>query len=236
MAEQRLLEFTRGEIFDDFTGELSDLRQAFSYFPENVWRYKLAFCLESLGWEDDLIYLCGIRDDYISMHLNAAKTVEKLIRLIFLLNKRYAPLSPKWLHREFRKLPEIAPQIEGELFRVLEAKDYHEKSDSLNFIYEIILTYMENDDLCNSYPRQIRPTFSGIRYDIQKSAKDVLKKVSGDLGNKTISGIPIGAVDQWITNEDILMSADHLNSFSLIYSPKRTERDRFGDLFMVPPL
>ncbi|MBN1578591.1 MAG: DUF4037 domain-containing protein [Chitinispirillaceae bacterium] len=236
LSEQRLLELVRGEIFDDFTGEISHLRQSFAYFPDNVWKYRIAYNLESLGWEDDLIYLCGVRDDRISMNVNACKTVEKLMRLVFLLNKRYAPLSPKWLQREFRKLPEIAPQIEGELLCILEAEDYHDKVDALNFIYETILTWMKSEDLCDSYARQIRVNVSGVRIDIQKSAKDVFRSISGELAQKAIGGIPIGAVDQWMINEDFIMSADHMNSFTSVYNPERTERNRPGDLFIVPPL
>lgn len=39
--EQKLLEFTSGEILRDGTGKLTEARQVLSYFPENVWRFKI---------------------------------------------------------------------------------------------------------------------------------------------------------------------------------------------------
>jgi hypothetical protein len=108
ISEQRLLEFTSGEVFADFTGEVSGLRKELKYFPDDVWKYKLSFLLESISWENDLISLCGNRSDHLSMHINLGKTIERIMKLCFLLNEEYCPLSPKWLHSEFKKLPDLS--------------------------------------------------------------------------------------------------------------------------------
>jgi hypothetical protein len=79
VSEQRLLELTRGEIFADFTGDISRLREELNYFPDDVWKYRLAFVLESIPWEDDLVSLCGYRGDHLSMHINLGKTIESCL-------------------------------------------------------------------------------------------------------------------------------------------------------------
>jgi hypothetical protein len=42
MAEQRLLAFTAGAVFHDDDGRLTGLRERLSWFPRDVWLYKLA--------------------------------------------------------------------------------------------------------------------------------------------------------------------------------------------------
>jgi len=232
ISEQRLLEFTAGEVFEDYIGELTSLRKSLAYFPEDVWRFRLAFTLESLGWEDDLISQCGQRNDSISMYLNTSKTVERIMRLVFQLNKKYAPLYPKWLHREFHKLPEIAKDIEGELLGMLEARDYHQKTEALNRIYERLLMIMESQNICKSYPRKFRRSSSGVRFDIQSSAKDVLSTIQGELKDVLINDMPLGAVDQWMLNEDIMLSAEHMKSLMSVYETDVPKRNKLGDLMI----
>ena len=228
VSEQRLLEFTSGEVFKDFAGELTALREKLTYFPDDVWRYRIAYSLSDIGADDNLISLCGQRGDLISMHLNAARTVEKIMRLVFLLNRMYAPLYPKWLHRNFMKLPEIAADIEKSLMTMLEAKEYKSKMDALKLIYEKVLTFMENRNLCEIHPAVFQRDFSGIDYNIQTSAKDVLSTIRGELKELLIDGISVGAIDQWMFNQDIVVSAEHMKSLLPVYKTellKRTKLD-----------
>ena len=226
ISEQRLLEFTSGEVFEDYTGELTRLRDKLAYFPEDVWRYRLAYSLSDIGCDDSLISLCGQRADLISMHLNAARTVEKIMRLVFLLNRMYAPLYPKWLHRNFKRLPEIAADIEISLLTMLEAKEYQPKMEALKIIYENILTFMEKRNLCEKHPAVFQRDFSGIDYDIQTSARDVLSKIKGDLRELLIDSISLGAIDQWMFNQDVILSAEHTKSLLHVYKAEPLKREK----------
>ncbi|UCC17489.1 MAG: DUF4037 domain-containing protein [Dehalococcoidales bacterium] len=226
VSEQRLLEFTSGEVFEDFPGELTEFREKLAYFPDDVWRYRIAYSLSDIGCDDDLISLCGQRGDIISMHLNAARTVEKIMRLVFLLNKQYAPLYPKWLHRNFVKLPEIASEIEKSLLTMLEAREYQPKMEALKLIYERILTFMVNRDLCKKHSAIFQREFSGIDYDVRTSAKDVLSTIRGDLKELLVDGIPLGAIDQWMVNHDIIVSAEHMKSLLPVYKAEPLKREK----------
>jgi len=226
VSEQRLLEFTSGKVFEDFTGELTALREKLAYFPDDVWRYRIAYSLSDIGCDDSLISLCGQRGDIISMHLNAARTVEKIMRLVFLLNRTYAPLYPKWLHRNFMKLPEIASDIEKPLLIVLEEKEYQPKMEALKLIYEKILTFMEDHNLCKKHPAVFQRDNSGIDYDIQTSSKDVLSTICGDLKSRLIDGISLGAIDQWMFNQDIIVNAEHMKSLLPVYKAEPLKRNR----------
>lgn len=230
ISEQRLLEFTRGEIFADFTGEISRLRKDLKYFPDDVWKYRLAFLLESIPWEDDLISLCGYRGDHLSMHINLDKTIERIMKLCFLLNKKYCPLSPKWLHREFKKLPELSGDIKPHLQKAFEEVDYDSKIGHVNKAYDIIVEFMSSRGLCNFYPAESFHFRGNAKYDFQKSAKEIFDKIEGALKKITINGIPLSAVDQWINNEDFLMSAVHLASVKNVYFAKEKNRDQFDSM------
>lgn len=230
ISEQRLLEFTSGEVFEDNTGELTGLRTQMAYFPEDVWLYRMAFVLESLGWSDDLISECALRRNYISMHLNTGKTVERIMKLVFLVNRRYAPLYAKWLHREFNKLPEIAGEIETELIELLENNNHEQKTETLNRIYGVLLTILNKRGLCEIHPARFKRDSSDIRYDIQTSANDVFSKITGDLKNYAIEGIPVGAIDQWMFNEDIVTSANHIKSLLPVYRTEPHKRNEFDNM------
>ena len=46
-------------MFYDGLGILNDFRKNISYYPENVWKYKLAYQWKTLSWKLDLISLCN---------------------------------------------------------------------------------------------------------------------------------------------------------------------------------
>ena len=226
VSEQRLLEFTSGEVFEDLAGELTALREKLTYFPDDVWRYRIAYSLSDIGSDDSLISLCGQRGDLISMHLKAARTVEKIMRLVFLLNRKYAPLYPKWLHRNFMKLPELASEIEKSLLTMLEANEYQPKMEALKLIYEKVLTFMENRNLCKKHAAVFQRDNSGIDYDTQTSAKDVLSTIRGNLKELILDGVPLGAIDQWMVNQDIIVSAEHMKSLLPVYQAEPLKRNK----------
>jgi len=124
IPENRLLELTGGEVFFDNVGELTKLRKFYGeYYPDDVWKYRLAYAWQSLGWDIDLISLCCDRGDILSSRYCLNETIFRIIRLAFLLNRRYAPSYPKWIHREFYKLPFIAKEIGTYLENIYIEKD-----------------------------------------------------------------------------------------------------------------
>jgi hypothetical protein len=232
IPEQRLLEFTRGEIFSDGVGEITGLRERLSYFPTDVWKYRLAYAFESLGWELDLIPLCAKRGDPLSVHLNAAATVARIVKLTFLLNRKYCPGYAKWLHREFKKLPIAAGEIDGLLTGVFATRD----TDSIvaNIGRSLTLVYAQFRNLhglpdlpCDLPGRLSRGT---TMPDTQAIARIIQDSIEGPLLQLKINGAPYGAVDQWITQEDILLSPDHMKALLQIYSAQAARRTRLDEM------
>ena len=220
VPEQRFLEFTSGAIFDDALGQVTTLRQQLAYFPTLIWKYRLSYALESLGWELDVISLCAKRGDHLSMHLNVAVTVKRIMQLTFLANRQYCPSYAKWLHRQFSKLPLLAREIEPLLKGVFAAKDetkimaYIEQA--LDLIYAHLRTLDELRELPAEMPRV--ETRGTLTVASQETARLILHSIPEPLGNLSIHGASYGAADQWITHEDILLSPAVMKSFAHVYS------------------
>jgi hypothetical protein len=219
VPEQRLLELTGGEIFWDGTGEVSQLRKQLAYFPDPVWQYRLAYAFESLGWDLDLIPLCAKRGDLLSMHLNAAASVARVMKLAFLLNRRYCPGYPKWLHREFKKLPVAAGEIEDRLHEVFVSREADAILSSLEQALAIIYSHLRRLNMLPELPDEIPKGFHrGAQVmEPQKIARLILASIEGPLRRLMIQDAPYGAADQWVTNQDMLLSPEHIKGLTHIY-------------------
>lgn len=216
IPENRLLEITGGEVFFDGVGELTKLRDFYSrYYPDDVWKFRLAYAWQSIGWDIDLIGLCNDRGDILSSRYCINETIFRIIRLTFLLNRRYAPSYPKWIHREFYKLPFIAKEIGPALEDIYTEKDGKHALQKITDICNKLIDYQNSDGKLP--PLQIgQNVFSRgyINIDFQYIAEQIYETIYGELKH-----IPIdGAVDQWVTNQDFLLDSNRIKALSAIYN------------------
>ena len=142
IPEGRLLELTSGEVFYDGFGELTRFRKYYDrYYPGDVWKYRLAYGWQSLGWDMDLVGLCAERGDVLSARYCLGISLHRQMRLTFMLNRRYCPSYPKWFHREFSKLPNMASEIGPIMERCYTEHDLTLIPQRLNNICERLLQY-----------------------------------------------------------------------------------------------
>ena len=105
---QRLRTLTSGAIYHDGIG-LQAQRDAFAWYPHDVWLYLLASCWERIGQEEHLMGRAGLVGDEIGSALIGARLVRDVMRLCFLMEKVYAPY-PKWFGTAFKQL-DCAPAL-----------------------------------------------------------------------------------------------------------------------------
>jgi hypothetical protein len=136
LPEQALLEVTAGRVYFDGLDELEAVRAKFAYYPTAIWLYRLASQWGRIAQEEAFMGRCGDLGDELGSRIIAARLVRDLMRLGFLLEKRYAPYS-KWLGTAFTRLncgSELTPLFN----RVLTGGDWTERQKFLGEAYLIL--------------------------------------------------------------------------------------------------
>lgn len=101
--QQKLLELTAGAIFQDDTGEITRVREAFAWYPDDVWRLMLAGTWKAISQLEPFVGRCGEVGDDLGSQLVAMRLIRDQMRLAFLLERRYAPYQ-KWFGTAFDRL------------------------------------------------------------------------------------------------------------------------------------
>jgi len=215
IPENRLLELTGGEIFFDGTGELTNIREFYKkYYPLDVWKYRLAYMWQALNWDIDLIGMCGARNDFLSARNCLSATLYRIMKLTFLLNRRYSPAYPKWLGREFYKLPSLSKEIGPILESCYLDADIKSVVGKLEKICTLLIEYQNTiEDIVKVEIRPFGFSRGFWNIDFQHIANQIYNSIEGEL--KTIS--LDGAVDQWVTNQDFLLDSHKLKLLSVVY-------------------
>mgnify|MGYP004704274337 FL=1 len=128
--EQHFLLATGGRVFRDDLGDLGALRERLSYFPRDVWLYKIMVQWGRIAEERAYVGRTGSVGDEIGSAVVAARMVENLMRLALLVERRFAPY-PKWLGTAFSRLP-CAPELSPILESVLAARRWSEREAFLH--------------------------------------------------------------------------------------------------------
>lgn len=136
LPQQKLLELTAGRVYHDGLGALRQVRATLAYYPRDVWLYLLASQWRRIAQQEAFVGRTGEVGDEIGSHLVAATLVHDLMRLSFLMERRYAPYS-KWFGTAFARLAaaqELAPILQ----RVLASRTWRDREEHLCAAYEIV--------------------------------------------------------------------------------------------------
>ncbi len=205
--QQKLLALTSGAVFHDDIG-LEDLRMKLAWYPHDVWVYLLAACWTRIGQEEHLTGRAGQAGDEIGSALIAGRLVRDLMRLVFLMERTYAPY-PKWLGSAFKKLKageELSPILE----RILHAHSWQERDPLLACAYELTAIRFNELHLVDEAPE--KPTgFWGRPFQViwgDRIAKKLLAVITDPLVRKSAGRSPIGSIDLISDNTDLLEDAE----------------------------
>ncbi|MGH3544596.1 MAG: DUF4037 domain-containing protein [Mycobacteriales bacterium] len=126
---QLLATLTTGVVFADHGGELTRRRAALRWYPDDVWRYVLAAGWLRVSQEVPFVGRAGAAGDELGSTVVAGRVARDLMRLAFLIERRWAPYS-KWLGRAFGELP-IAAQLVQPLRRALHTTSWRDREAEL---------------------------------------------------------------------------------------------------------
>ncbi|GAB4314305.1 MAG: hypothetical protein Kow0059_05990 [Candidatus Sumerlaeia bacterium] len=112
LCETDLRHVTGGVVVIDGPGELTRRREHLAYYPDPVWRKRVAdWCMYLTGRDAPYnLHRVSRRGDGLTGAIYKALYLKQAMELTFTLNRRYAPYT-KWLNRLFRSLPRFAERI-----------------------------------------------------------------------------------------------------------------------------
>ncbi len=215
LPEQRLLELTAGKIFHQSLGELPKVRKYFSYYPENVWYFKILSEWDHISEEMAFVGRSAPKGDDLGSRLVATRLVRYIIRLAFILCKTYVPYS-KWFGFAFSFLP-IATDLQPILLEILTQDNWRKRENLLTEAYLVLLDYQNSLQITPKISVNATQFFSRDQMIIntQKIKNELRKLIIPPLDGVRY---PIGSVDQFIVDTHILTDAQILQATRGLYS------------------
>lgn len=214
IPEQKLLELTRGKIFHDPIGNITRERKKFEYFPDEIWRFKLLYAWQSID-NLDVVAVCIKRGEILSAKLELNRIIERIIKLVFLLNRRYCPGTMKWISKEFASLPKLAKEIGMKLEECMNESNIDKCISIIEEIYLVLLDEHNNLKITGRVRFEKSDYSRGLT---SFSLKNVINALYQSLSPELQKLEVYGACDQWITNDDILIWSEQYIKLKDLYN------------------
>ena len=200
--QQEPLGITSGEVFYDGLDELNRILDKFRYYPKDVWLYLLACQWMKISQEEAFAGRCAEVGDEIGLRIITARQVRELMRLCFLLEKRYMPYS-KWLGTAFSQLRcsgEMTPIFRG----VLNVTDWKETEKWFSLAYEFVGNLHNSLEITR--PVEVRVSSYFERPYSVINAERFYRATVETIEDEKVKSIKslIGSVDQFVDSTDFL--------------------------------
>jgi hypothetical protein len=201
--EQKLRTVAEGPVFRDETG-LGELRRRFEYYPRDVWLYLLAAGWERVGQEEHLMGRAGFAGDEIGSALIGARLARDVMRLCFLMERRYAPY-PKWFGTAFKQLA-CAEEFAPHLGAALAAADWRARERHLARAYELAASKHNALGVTEPMPAETRDFF-GRPFRVialHGFAAALRARIVDERVKRIAARRPIGGIDQFSDSTDLV--------------------------------
>jgi hypothetical protein len=193
LAEQRLLALTAGAVFHDDDGRLTALRARLAWFPRDVWLYKLAGQWRRIAEEQPFVGRTGLVGDELGSRVIAARLVRDVMRLAFLIERRYAPYS-KWFGSAFLQLS-CAAELTPPLGRALAARTWKQRDAALAEACEMLGRLQQAHDVPGAIPALLG-SFHTRPFTVV-NAEQIIAALRAQIDDPALRALPtIGALDQ----------------------------------------
>jgi hypothetical protein len=201
VSGQAALEVVGGEVFTDQVGDLTRLRRALSWYPDDLWRYVVACDWQRLNQELPLMARAGDRGDDLGSRTIAARLVDIAVHLAFTLSRSWQPYS-KWRGTMFGALP-VAAAVAGELIATLAADDWSARNQALRPALERLAGFQSEVGLPTAAPAVV-PFWDRPYLQVEPS---LVPALMGSIADPAVQALPVGvgAIEQQTDNVDVLV-------------------------------
>ncbi|MBN1656855.1 MAG: DUF4037 domain-containing protein [Anaerolineae bacterium] len=212
VPDHRLLMVTAGRVFHDGLGRLEPIRARLHYYPHEVWLYLLAAQWRRIAQEEAFMGRCGQVGDDLGSRLVAARLVRDLMRLCFLMERRYAPYI-KWFGSAFAQLDCVA-ELLPVLTCVLDAGSWQGRQAYLSRVYEAVATI--HNALGITPPLSSQVSQFHRRPFLVIHADRFVDAIRAEIESDEVLALPthLGSVDQFVDSTDAL---EYVRRFRTVY-------------------
>jgi len=201
MPHQRLAEVTEGPVFHDGSGVLTRVRADLAWYPDQVWLYVLTSQWRRIAQVQAFVGRTAEAGDELGSRVVAARLVQDLMRLCFLLERRYPPYG-KWLGTAFSELA-AAGELRPALERALSAASYAEREAALAAAYRLLGEQQNALAIAPQVDPEPRPYYG--RPFLVSAAEDFVDACLSRVDDPWLASLaPVGGIDQFTDSTDVL--------------------------------
>ncbi|HYF29458.1 MAG TPA: DUF4037 domain-containing protein [Candidatus Paceibacterota bacterium] len=206
--QQALIEVTGGQLYRDDL-DVEKYRRQFAWYPDDIWKYLLHIQWWKIADEIQSPSRSGEEGDEVGSMVVTARTVQKIMFMCFLMERRYAPYS-KWFGTAFQRWLRSGPELYPLLLQILHEKRWLPRQKLLTKAYRRLGEMHNALNLTPPvYPEET--DFHGRGYPVLQLSGffDGLKE---SIKNKKLKNMhyPLGAIDQFIDHA-------HINHMDYVY-------------------
>ncbi|TFG20755.1 MAG: DUF4037 domain-containing protein [Promethearchaeota archaeon] len=217
LPEQRLREFTQGKVFEDLVGTLTNARNALSYFPHNVWLYKILTQWNKIAEEIPFPGRIGMQKDTFGAQIETSRLIRYAMILCFILEKKYIPY-PKWFSKAFYEL-KLSRSLTPMFQMALNEFNFKKRDEILCEAYLTILQYQNS--LGITEPLKLNPKLFFSRpitiIDISKILDSIRILIKPPLNAVKY---PIGSIDQIIDYPNLICDSHYFKKLRNLFGEK----------------
>jgi len=212
--QQLLLGVTAGAVFHDGLGELAPLRRELEWYPQEAWLWLLACQWRRLDQEEPFVGRTAEVGDELGSRVLAGRAARDLMRLCFLLERRYAPYS-KWLGSAFAQL-EAAAELTPLLEAAVSATDFASREEALSRAFELVAARHNELGLTAAVEPTVR-LFNNRPFRVLGSGRFV-EACSAGISDPWLRSLPLlGSIDQLADSTDVLSYPSVARRFAAVY-------------------
>ncbi|WP_246136422.1 DUF4037 domain-containing protein [Leekyejoonella antrihumi] len=204
LTGQTVLEVTAGKVFEDRDGMLTSLRDALTWYPDDLWSYVAAVDWQRIDQELPIMGRTGDRGDELGSRVIAARLVDIAVHLAFVLCRRWAPYS-KWRGITFRGLP-LPAEVGQHLQDALAANEWRTRSDHLTAALEALASLQRQVGIPSVDPVCV-PFWDRPYLQIDQG---LVPRMLDNITDPSVQALTpgLGNIEQQTNNVDLLVSTE----------------------------